>query len=178
MKSNTYVPEVLNLRDYTKKAKFAEVISVSITYKTPVALCAQEAGTLTGCDLGLKGVPATVATTHVDNVTVLDGVITVTPTATTDVGATLILTPTLNAGGLPMTWSNAGSGCLTSSPILCTASGTSAAPLSSPIVNHGCKPGDENDILLLVCFRTNDYRCVYDPDRRYVCTSSPDDPRN
>ena len=108
-------------QDYTKKAKFAEVISVSITYKTPVALCAQEAGTLTGCDLGLKGVPASVATTHVGSVGVVAGIITVTPTATTDVGATLILTPTLNAGGLPMTWSNAGSGCLTSSPILCTA---------------------------------------------------------
>ena len=127
-------------QDYTKKAKFAEVISVSITYKTPVALCAQEAGTLTGCDLGLKGVPATVATTHVDNVTVLDGVITVTPTATTDVGATLILTPTLNTGGLPMTWSNAGSGCLTSSPILCTASGTAAETPAAP--EGGIRVGD------------------------------------
>ena len=159
-------------QDYTQKAKFAEVISVSITYKTPVALCAQEAGTLTGCDLGLKGVPATVATTHVDNVTVLDGVITVTPTATTDVGATLILTPTLNAGGLPMTWSNAGSGCLTSSPILCTASGTAAgtaaatpAPRSCRErglgadrcdlnVNAGCDAGDEPGwitLFLLYC---------------------------
>ena len=165
-------------QDYTKKAKFAEVISVSITYKTPVALCAQEAGTLTGCDLGLKGVPATTATTHVGSVGVTAGIITVTPTATTDVGATLILTPTLNAGGLPMTWSNAGSGCLTSSPILCTASGTSAAPLSSPIVNHGCKPGDENNDLVWACIRTHDYRCVYDPQLRHVCTSSPDDPRN
>jgi type IV pilus assembly protein PilA len=108
-------------QDYTKKAKFAEVISVSNGYKTAVAVCAQEAGTLTGCDLGLKGVPATAATTHVDKVEVTAGIIKVTPTATTDALATLILTPTLNTGGLPMTWSNAGSGCLTSSPILCTA---------------------------------------------------------
>ena len=114
-------------QDYTKKAKFAEVISVSNGYKTAVALCAQEAGTLTGCDLGLKGVPATAATTHVDKVEVTAGIIKVTPTATTDALATLILTPTLNTGGLPMTWSNAGSGCLTSSPILCTAAGTPVA---------------------------------------------------
>ena len=106
-------------QDYTKKAKFAEVISVSNGYKTAVAVCAQEAGTLTGCDLGLKGVPATAATTHVDKVEVTAGIIKVTPTATTDALATLILTPTLNTGGLPMNWSNAGSGCLTSSPILC-----------------------------------------------------------
>ena len=112
-------------QDYTKKAKFAEVISVSNGYKTAVALCAQEAGTLTGCDLGLKGVPATVATTHVGSVDVTAGVVTVTPTATTDVGATLILTPTLGAGGAPMTWSNnaagAVSGCLGTTPPLCIA---------------------------------------------------------
>ncbi|MCX7226750.1 MAG: prepilin-type N-terminal cleavage/methylation domain-containing protein [Burkholderiales bacterium] len=127
-------------QDYTQKAKFAEVISVSITYKTPVALCAQEAGTLTGCDLGLKGVPASVATAHVGSVGVTAGIITVTPTSTTDVGATLILTPTLNTGGLPMTWSNAGSGCLTSSPILCTAAGTASA--GSTISTEG--PNAEN----------------------------------
>ena len=127
-------------QDYTKKAKFAEVISVSMTYKTAVALCAQEAGTLTGCDLGLKGVPASVATAHVGSVGVTAGIITVTPTSTTDVGATLILTPTLNTGGLPMTWSNAGSGCLTSSPILCTAAGTASA--GSTISTEG--PNAEN----------------------------------
>ena len=112
-------------QDYTKKAKFAEVISVSITYKTAVALCAQEAGTLAGCSSGAKGVPATAATTHVASVVVSDGVITVTPTSTTDVAATLILTPTLGAAGQPMTWSNnapgATSGCLGTAPPLCIA---------------------------------------------------------
>ena len=98
-------------QDYTKKAKFAEVVSVANTYKTAVAVCAQEAGTLTGCDLGLKGVPATTATTHVASVGVTSGVITVTPTSTTVATATLILTPTLGAAGQPMTWANTGSGC-------------------------------------------------------------------
>ena len=106
-------------QDYTKKAKFAEVISISNTYKTAVATCAQEAGTLTGCSSGALGVPATTATTHVASVAVANGVITVNPTATTSTGATLILTPTLGASGAPMTWANTGSGCLTSDPILC-----------------------------------------------------------
>jgi type IV pilus assembly protein PilA len=105
-------------QDYTKKAKYAEVVSVANTYKTAVATCAQEAGTLTGCSSGALGVPATTATTHVASVAVADGVITVTPTSTTSATATLKLTPTMTAGA-PMTWSNAGSGCLTSSPILC-----------------------------------------------------------
>ena len=112
-------------QDYTKKAKYAEVISVTSGYKTAVAVCAQEAGALTGCSSGVKGVPATVLTTHVASVTVLDGVITVVPTSTTDVLATLILTPTLGAGGAPMTWSNtapgATSGCLGTTPPLCIA---------------------------------------------------------
>ena len=108
-------------QDYTKKAKFAEVISISTTYKTAVTVCAQESGALAGCSSGLKGVPSTAATTHVASVGVVDGVITVTPTGTTDTGATLILTPTLGASGAPMTWSNAGSGCLGTSPALCNA---------------------------------------------------------
>jgi len=106
-------------QDYTKKAKFAEVVSVANTYKTAVAACAQEAGALTGCNAGALGVPATTATTHVASVAVTNGVITVTPTATTVATATLILTPTLGAAGQPMTWANTGSGCLTSAPILC-----------------------------------------------------------
>jgi type IV pilus assembly protein PilA len=95
------------------------VVSVANTYKTAVATCAQEAGTLTGCNAGALGVPATTATTHVASVAVADGVITVTPTATTVATATLKLTPALGTGGAPMTWVNTGSGCLTSSPILC-----------------------------------------------------------
>jgi prepilin-type N-terminal cleavage/methylation domain-containing protein len=104
-------------QDYTKKAKFAEVVSVGTSYQTAVATCAQDLGTLTGCSLGTNGIPATQATTHVASVGVTDGVITVTPTATTDAAATLVLTPTLGAGAL--TWAKTGSGCLTSSPVLC-----------------------------------------------------------
>jgi type IV pilus assembly protein PilA len=104
-------------QDYTKKAKFAEVTSLAQGYQAAVAICAQGTGTLTGCNLGTNGIPATVATTHVASVAVTDGVITVTPTATTSATATLKLTPTLTPPS--MTWSNAGSGCLTSTPIFC-----------------------------------------------------------
>jgi hypothetical protein len=81
----------------------------------------------------------------VDKVEVTAGIIKVTPTATTDALATLILTPTLNTGGLPMTWSNAGSGCLTSSPILCTAAGTAAETPAAPTTPPAADPfGCEN----------------------------------
>ena len=107
-------------QNYTLKAKFAEVTSVAAAYQTAVGVCAQETGDITVCDLGANGIPATQATTHVASVGVTDGVITVTPKATTNALSTLILTPTVGAGAL--TWSTAGSGCLAahgSTPILC-----------------------------------------------------------
>jgi prepilin-type N-terminal cleavage/methylation domain-containing protein len=106
-------------QDYVTKAKFAEVESIASAYKTAVASCAQELGALTNCDSDANGVPATQATTHVGSVTVADGVITVVPTATTNVASTLVLTPLLGVGAL--TWTKSG-GCITkqgSTPILC-----------------------------------------------------------
>ena len=104
-------------RDHTKKANFSEVTSLAQAYQTAVAVCLQEAGTLTGCNLGTNGIPGNQATTHVASVAVTDGIITVTPTATSSATATLVLTPTVSAAAL--TWSTAGSGCLTSSPVFC-----------------------------------------------------------
>ena len=107
-------------QDRTFKDKFAEVVVVSNAYKTAVAVCAQELGTVTGCNIGTNGIPATQATTHVASIGVADGVITVTPTSTTSASSTLILIPALGVGA--MTWAKTGSGCLTAqspAPILC-----------------------------------------------------------
>jgi type IV pilus assembly protein PilA len=108
-------------QDYTTKAKFSEVVAVAAAYQTAVATCVQEEnGVPDNCDIGINGIPATQATTHVTSVGVVDGVITVTPTATTNALSTLILTPTVGAASL--TWAKTGSGCLTvqgTTPILC-----------------------------------------------------------
>ncbi len=107
-------------QDYVVKAKFSEVESIANSYKTAVAACIQENGVATDCNLGTNGVPATQSTTHVSKVEVAAGVITVTPTATTNVKSTLKLTPTVGAGAL--TWAKTDSGCLAkqdSTPILC-----------------------------------------------------------
>lgn len=107
-------------QNYTLRAKFAEVQSVGASYQTAVAVCAQEEGALTNCDLGSNGIPATQATTHVASVGVVDGTITVTPTATTNALSTLVLVPNVGVGAL--TWAKTGSGCLTvqgTTPVLC-----------------------------------------------------------
>jgi type IV pilus assembly protein PilA len=109
-------------QDYVVKAKFADVESVAAAYKTAVAACMQETGDVANCDLGTNGVPGTQATANVASVGVTNGVITVTPTATTNAASTLVLTPALGAGAL--TWAKTGSGCLTvqgTTPILCKA---------------------------------------------------------
>ncbi|MDO9422197.1 MAG: prepilin-type N-terminal cleavage/methylation domain-containing protein [Herminiimonas sp.] len=109
-------------KNYTLRSKFAEVTSVAASYQTAVALCAQELNSLTGCDLGSNGIPGTQATPHVASVAVASGVITVTPTATTNALSTLKLTPDIS-GQAAVTWSNTGSGCLTAQ-----GSGATAVP--------------------------------------------------
>lgn len=115
-------------QNYVYKARFSEVQSVAATYQTAVAACAQDLGAVTSCTSGTNGIPATTSTQHVASVVVAaSGVITVTPSTTTNALSTLVLAPTLNAANL--TWSNSGSGCLTaqagsgnSVPQLCKAS--------------------------------------------------------
>jgi type IV pilus assembly protein PilA len=99
-------------QDYVKKAKFAEVISISDSYKTAVGLCAQENNLdLSVCDAGASGVPAApAATAKLASLTVADGVITATATAAA--GAyTSVLTPAANAAGSALIWTQSGT-CL------------------------------------------------------------------
>lgn len=100
---------------YTKKAKFSEVVLATSTYKTAVELCAQNLGTLTGCDLGSNGIPPTSSTTVLASVAVATGVITATPNAVGGIVATdtYILTPTYSATN-GVTWTTTG-GCKSTS---------------------------------------------------------------
>ena len=107
-------------QNYTLKAKFAEVNTVAAAYQTAVAVCAQELGAVAGCNISTNGIPASQSTTHVTSIGVTNGVVTLTPTATTNALSTLVLTPALGEGAL--TWARTGSGCLVaqgSTPILC-----------------------------------------------------------
>lgn len=95
--------------DYTKKARFSEVMSISDAYKTAVALCFADLGTLTGCDAGTNGIPAAAAATNnlAGGMTVTDGVITMTGTAAAG-SWTSVLTPALNAAGSAIIWTQSG----------------------------------------------------------------------
>jgi len=92
-------------RDYTRRARFSEVILATAAAKVAVEICAQDQDTLTGCTGGTNQIPAnvTVAAGNVASVATLDGLITATAIATNGLNSeTYILTPAY-AGGR-VTW--------------------------------------------------------------------------
>jgi prepilin-type N-terminal cleavage/methylation domain-containing protein len=105
--------------DYTTKAKFTGVTSLSSSYQTAVAVCMQELGTNTGCTAGAQGIPAlpTAYPKEVKSATVTDGVVTVVSTLPDS--NTSVMTPAVDGG--VMKWTQSGT-CLTATakaPILC-----------------------------------------------------------
>lgn len=102
-------------QNYTRKARFTEIILAASAPKAAVEVCAQMTGALTTCDGGSSGVPVNIATAvgAITSVTTTDGVITVVPVAANGIAATdtYILTPTITATGA-VTWVTTGSGCL------------------------------------------------------------------
>lgn len=99
--------------DYTKRAKFSEIVSFTGAIKTAVELCNVEQGGLTGCSSGLVGLPVAVTAAntakYLELLTVVDGVITATARGAT-VGfnhETYVLTPSVTDTGL--SWAVSGS---------------------------------------------------------------------
>ncbi|MFB2863741.1 MAG: pilin [Aeromonas jandaei] len=97
-------------QNYTKKAKFTEVVSATGAAKTAVEICYSNLGTITGCTAGSNGVPANPsgATGLLASMTTTNGVITATAVTTSPLnGETYILTPTPTNGTL--VWAASGS---------------------------------------------------------------------
>ena len=97
-------------QNYTIKAKVGNALTAADTLKTEVGLCAQETGTLTGCNTTTATAPTTIsaftATKEVASATVADGVITLVMASgingTGVDGKKIQYTPTINATS--MTW--------------------------------------------------------------------------
>jgi prepilin-type N-terminal cleavage/methylation domain-containing protein len=103
--------------DYTQRSKLSGAVSAAGAWKTAIALCAQDLGTLTGCNntdnSGLVPANGTAAINYVTTiVTAGAGVITVTSTAIGTDGSTpldVIMTPALS--GSTINWTLTGLGC-------------------------------------------------------------------
>lgn len=106
--------------DYTQRTRVAGALAGISGFKTAVALCAQDLGTLTGCNHATNDIPDTIAATdngatisYIDGVTVANGVITMGTTGVDDAGnnLALVLTPTIGNGVVQ--WTLTGTGCTT-----------------------------------------------------------------
>jgi len=93
---------------YTKRAKFAEVISSTAAIKTAVSLCYQTTNVIGSCDGGAEGIPADdseeTLTDIVSTIETEDGVITASGGNPVD-KAKYVLTPGITEDGDPIDWS-------------------------------------------------------------------------
>lgn len=111
-----------NYQQYTKKARFTELISLTSALKTAVEVCVADgsctngATTIQNVSAGTGGIPVA-PVSSLGTITISGaGVITATPNGTGGLAATdtYILTPTINATTGQVTWAKSG-GCTTSS---------------------------------------------------------------
>ncbi|MFA9276056.1 MAG: prepilin-type N-terminal cleavage/methylation domain-containing protein [Candidatus Aquirickettsiella gammari] len=109
-------------QNYTKKAKFSEVVLATNAAKIAVEICAQDQDTLTGCSGGAFGVPADITSTvgYVDTVTTLNGLITGKARNFQGLAGTetYVLTPAFGADKR-VTWTTTAGTCYTATPKLC-----------------------------------------------------------
>lgn len=107
-------------QNYTKKAKFSEVVLASNAAKIAVEICAQDQNAASVCTAGAFGVPAdvSVAAGNVKSVATSAGTITATAISTNGLnGETYILAPTFANGRV--TWTNNTGSCATGTPKIC-----------------------------------------------------------
>ncbi|MCE9679887.1 prepilin-type N-terminal cleavage/methylation domain-containing protein [Shewanella sp. AS1] len=96
-------------QNYTKKAKFTEVVNGTMALKTAVDICFQSEGSLANCDTFAKiGEVAPEATTFLGGVTIATGTAAIQATAANTspfAGTeTYTMTPTATANGTTLTW--------------------------------------------------------------------------
>ena len=90
---------------YTKRAKFADVIGQTAPFKAAVSLCIQDLNNNVGCNEGIEGIPPAITADRGDLATlgVADGTITATGTQAVD-GLTYVLVPTYVPADNELTW--------------------------------------------------------------------------
>jgi len=98
--------------NYTRRAYYSEIVNASEPYKMGVTECYQTITVLTNCNAGTNHIQAAITTNTgaVASISVVSGVITVTPVAQNGVLATdtFILTPTVQNN--VVTWVASGGG--------------------------------------------------------------------
>ena len=97
--------------NFTSRTNAAATMTELAPYRTAVALCAQETGSLAACDAGSSGIPAAVNSPNATSITVSDGVIAATSDATTAAGLAMGVTLTPDLGTTVINWVTTGTIC-------------------------------------------------------------------
>jgi len=102
------LPSYLN---YTKRARYTEVVEATIPYKLGVSECFQSEADLSHCNSGQMSIPSTHSTQLIDHINVNEGVITVTPKETKgfEPSDDYQLTPIIDQDN-QITWQSGGGG--------------------------------------------------------------------
>jgi type IV pilus assembly protein PilA len=106
--------------DYTQRTKVAGAVGGALAWKTAVALCFAEEADILLCDAAANGVPNDVAAAgeinYIEDLTTLDGVITITTEGLAAGAGTemvVVMTPTATVGAGAISWLLTGTGCTT-----------------------------------------------------------------
>ncbi len=98
-------------QDYTMRTRVHDMVNVASGYKADIQLCFHDTRDLTLCDAGANGVPAATGAVGrvIQNINVVDGVITATPQAVNGLAATdtYVLTPVAAPNGA-LVWTATG----------------------------------------------------------------------
>ncbi len=108
--------------DYTQRTKVAGAVAGALAWKTAVGLCFAETADILLCDGGAEGVPsnpATGAINYIDELTTINGVISITTEGLASGANTemvVAMTPTAVVGAGAMAWTLTGTGCAVTTP--------------------------------------------------------------
>ncbi|EGR3373567.1 peptidase [Vibrio parahaemolyticus] len=110
--------------DYTQRTRVAGAVSGISGFKTAIALCAQDTGSLTACVGGSNDIPADIAAGNAgatiayvnELTTAASGVITLETTAVDNAGTELIVTLTPAIANGVIRWTLSGTGCSVTTP--------------------------------------------------------------
>ncbi len=99
---------------YQSRARAAGATTEINSVKAAIAMCYQDAGTLTGCDGATNGIPTPTVSSNITAVnSITNGVISVTTGATNSDGEqlTIITSPNPQVGRANLAWTNTGTSC-------------------------------------------------------------------
>jgi len=105
-------------QDFVQRSKVSTAVAGVSTWKTTVGLCWQTEGDLADCDAGAQDIPANIGAddagatvAQVNQLTVLNGIITVVTLGETAAGANMVVTMTPNTNDGSLEWVLSGTGC-------------------------------------------------------------------